>query len=144
MSMRLTLVRIDPEALRAVRARPDLAGEILSGHPREEDVFTDDYLALGDFAEGRAEAEHGDARWGRHYPWLAAATGADGEHDLQDHTFGYGPPFALDPERVAEVARGLAGEGWGFAAAGQDGFAGLGPFYTAAAREGGAVVGGVS
>ncbi|MER7129041.1 hypothetical protein [Streptosporangium saharense] len=72
---------------------------------------------------------------GRCYPWPTAASGADGENDLPGHTFGHGPPFALDPERVARVARGLAGEGWGFAAARGDGFEGLGPFY-AAAREG--------
>ncbi|MBB4917512.1 hypothetical protein [Streptosporangium saharense] len=143
MSMRLMLAKIDPEVLRAVRINGDLVGQILGGSSRE-DGFEDDYLALGVIAEGRAEAEHGDARWGRCYPWLAAATGADGTDDLPGHTFGYGPPFALDPERVVRVARGLAGEGWGFAAARRDGFEGLGPFYAAAAREGRAVVGGVS
>ncbi|WP_271222301.1 hypothetical protein [Streptosporangium carneum] len=162
MSMWLNLAKIDVEALESVRTDPALIGAILfdggrpsAGSLRENDVFGDDYRTLAAVAEGRAEAEHQTTRWGRCYPWLAAATGEDGENDVEGCEFGYGPVFVLDPGQVAVVAKGLMGEGWGFGVArrdaadgvhegGYEGFEDLGPFYAAAAREGRAVVGGVS
>ncbi|MEV7008860.1 hypothetical protein [Streptosporangium sp. NPDC051022] len=156
--MWLNLAKIDAELLESVRAAPDLIGTLFSDDGRAPagfrhgiDVFEDDYRTLAAVAEGRAEAEHGTTRWGGCYPWLAAATGEDGENDVEEYELGYGPVFILDPGRVAEVARGLMGEGWGFATARRgaaeeayEGFEDLGPFYAAAAREGKAVVGGVS
>ncbi|MEV8635739.1 hypothetical protein AB0395_29195 [Streptosporangium sp. NPDC051023] len=162
MSMWLNLVKVDAGLLEAVRADPALIGAIVFddgqapvGFRRETDVFGDDYRTLGAVAEGRAEAEHGTTRWRGCYPWLAAATGEDGENDVEGYESGYGPAFILDPGQVAVVAQGLMGEGWGFGAArpdaaggthegGYEGFEDLGPFYAAAAREGRAVVGGVS
>ncbi|WP_157594548.1 hypothetical protein [Streptosporangium amethystogenes] len=158
MSMRLNLAKIDVELLESVRANPALIGTILfnggqapAGFQRETDMFGDDYRTLGAIAEGRAEAEHETAQWRKCCPWLAAATGEDGENDVEGYEFGYGPAFVLDPGQVTAVAQGLMSEGWGFGAVRRDtangayeGFADLGPFYAAAAREGKAVVGGVS
>ncbi|MGW4408545.1 hypothetical protein ACWEJ6_31230 [Nonomuraea sp. NPDC004702] len=151
MSMRLSLAKIEAALLESVRADPALIGAVLEGRsrglPPETDVFADDHRSLTAIAEGRAEAEHGTARWRHCFPWLAAATGEDGANDVAGCEVGYGPPFVLDPGQVAAVARGLAEEGWRFGAghAGgtYEGLEALAPFYTAAAHEGKAVVGAV-
>ncbi|MFI6796144.1 hypothetical protein [Streptosporangium canum] len=158
MSMRLKLAKIDVELLESVRANPDLIGTIFfnggqapAGFQRETDMFGDDHRTLSALAEARAEAEHETVRWRKCYPWLAAATGENGQNDVEGYEFGYGPAFVLDPGQVTAVAQGLMGEGWGFGAArrnaaegAHEGFEDLGPFYAAAAREGKAIVGGVS
>ncbi|MFF5207810.1 hypothetical protein [Streptosporangium sp. NPDC000396] len=158
MSMWLNLAKIDVELLESVQADPDLIGEIFfddgqapAGFQPETDMFGDDYRTLDAIAKGRAETEHGTAEWKECYPWLAAATGENGENDVDGYEFDYGPAFVLDPGQVAAVAQGLMGEGWGFSTAQRDtadgayeGFEDLGPFYAAAAREGKAIVGGVS
>jgi hypothetical protein len=72
---------------------------------------------------------------------------AHGTGEELPYEFCYGPGFVLDPAAVVRVAEGLAAEGWG-----ADGAIGevldededLGRFYAAAAREGKAVIGGVS
>ncbi|WP_433256089.1 hypothetical protein ACQPYK_16355 [Streptosporangium sp. CA-135522] len=158
MSMWLNLAKIDVELLESVRADPDLIGEIFfdngqapAGFRPETDMFGCDYRTLNAVAEGRAEAERESAQWRECYPWLMAATGENGENDVEGYEFDYGPAFVLDPGQVTMVAQGLMGEGWGFGAARRDaadgadeGFEDLGPFYAAAAREGKAIVGGVS
>lgn len=158
VSMWLNLAKIDVELLESVRANPDLIGAIFFddgqapvGFHHEADAFGDDYRTLDAIAQGRAEAEHESAQWRECYPWLAAATGETGENDVEGYEFDYGPAFVLDPGQVTAIAQGLMGEGWGFGAARRDaadgayeGFEDLGPFYAAAAREGKAIVGGVS
>ncbi|MFI6742769.1 hypothetical protein ACIBI9_58590 [Nonomuraea sp. NPDC050451] len=147
MSMRLNLAKIEAALLESVRADPALIGTILvndgqshAGFSRETDMFAADYRILTAIAEGRAEAEHATTKWRRCYPWLATATGENGENDIEGYEFGYGPAFVLDPVQVTAVAEGLAGERWGSGA----GFEVLVAFYAAAAREGKAVVGGVN
>ncbi|YCK39474.1 hypothetical protein ACNF49_37100 [Actinomadura sp. ATCC 39365] len=149
--MRLSLAKIEAALLESVRADPALVGAVFEGRlrglPLETDLFADDHRSLTAIAEGRAEAEHGTARWRQCFPWLAAATGEDGANDMAGCEVGYGPPFALDPAQVAAVARGLAEEGWkfgaGHAGGAYEGLEALAPFYAAAAREGRAVVGAV-
>ncbi|MEU0478391.1 hypothetical protein ABZ260_04285 [Streptosporangium sp. NPDC006013] len=75
MSMRLNLAKIDVELLESVRANPALIGTVLfdggqtpAGFQRETDMFGDDYRTLDTIAEGRAEAEHGSARWRTRVP----------------------------------------------------------------------------
>ncbi|MFF4190110.1 hypothetical protein [Nonomuraea sp. NPDC001831] len=151
MSMRLSLAKIEAALLESVRADPGLIGAVLEGRsgglPLETDVFADDHRSRTAIAEGRAEAEHGTARWRRCFPWLAAATGEDGANDVAGCEVGYGPPFVPDPAQVAAVARGLGEEGWGFGAGhaggAYEGLEALAPFYAAAASEGKAVVGAV-
>ncbi|GII60351.1 hypothetical protein Skr01_04360 [Sphaerisporangium krabiense] len=156
--MWLNLAKIDGELLESVRAKPDLIGAIFSedgqapaGLPSETDMFGYDYQAFSVIAEARAEAEHEGEGWRTCYPWFAAAIGETGENDIEEYEFGYGPAFVLDPAQVAAIAKGLMAEGWGFGATRQspgsgayEGFEDLGPFYAAAARDGKAVVGGVS
>lgn len=157
VSMWLKLAKIDVELLESVRANPGLIGTIFdsgqapAGFHRGADVFGCDHRILSAVAEARAEAEHETAQWRKCCPWLAAATGENGQNDVEGYEFGYGPAFVLDPGQVTAVAQGLTGEGWGFGAARRDaaegaheGFEDLGPFYAAAAREGKAIVGGVS
>ncbi|MEU1721195.1 hypothetical protein [Nonomuraea sp. NPDC005692] len=149
--MRLNLAKIEAALLESVRADPALVGVVFEGRlrglPLETDLFADDHRSLTAIAEGRAEAEHGTARWRQCFPWLAAATGEDGANDMAGCEVGYGPPFALDPAQVAAVSRGLAEEGWkfgaGHAGGAYEGLEALAPFYAAAAREGRAVVGAV-
>ncbi|WP_344491732.1 hypothetical protein [Nonomuraea monospora] len=155
MSMRLNLAKIEGALLASMRVNPaTLIGAVFlddgrarQGFSREADMFVDDYRTLIAVAEGRAEAEHGTVRWKKCYPWLATATGESGENDVAGSVLGYGPAFVLDPAEVTAVAQGLVGEGWGAGKvrAGRfEGFEALVPFYVEAARQGKAIVGGVS
>ncbi|MEU1180354.1 hypothetical protein ABZ464_22370 [Streptomyces sp. NPDC005820] len=145
MSMWLDLVKIDPAVLAAVQERPQLIDALFSeeddpdpvvaGVHSDADSFGYDYRLLSDIAEGRARAEQGTGDWQSAYPWLARAAG----HDcavVEAYDFGYGPAHFLTPDEVAEVARGLRTEHWDL----DD----LLPFFTRAAAEGRAVLGGVS
>jgi hypothetical protein len=151
MSMWLNLAKISPELMREIRERPELIevlffDEDLPGFDSERDVYGYDYRLLNDIADGRAKAE-GETDWRTVYTWMAEATGESGA-ELEGYEFAYGPAFLLDPSRVARVAKGLMGEGWGFKARSQhadyEEFDDLGPFFAAAVREGKAVVGGIS
>ncbi|MEU1511435.1 DUF1877 family protein [Streptomyces sp. NPDC005811] len=138
MSMWLDLVRIDPELLAAVQERPELIDALFSAADDEEETDADsfglDYRLLADIAEGRALAEQGTGDWQSAYPWLARATGHDCA-TVEEYDFGYGPAHFLTPDEVGEVARGLRAEHWDLD--------GLVPFFTKAAAEGKAVLGGV-
>ncbi|GII97561.1 hypothetical protein Ssi02_77920 [Sinosporangium siamense] len=111
--MRLNLAKIEVALLQSVKADPSVIGTILFAPGQTTAGFSADYRILSAVAEGRAEAEHKSARWKTFYPWLAAATGEDGENDVVGTEFGYGPGFLLDPGQVVAIAHGLMGEGWG-------------------------------
>ncbi|MDI2127562.1 hypothetical protein [Yinghuangia seranimata] len=133
MSIWLTLVKLDPAAADEARTRPESVAGLLDGTAGRH---AEDYRALGDIAEGRAETEEGTADWTRAYPALAAATGTD-RPLVEGSDNGYGPAFVLGPDDVRRVADGLAAEGW-------TGFLEIARFYVAAAAEGRAVLGALS
>lgn len=146
MSLWLTLAKIAPPVLAEARQSPALIDALFSGGNDPAllpqgfrpglDSHGEDFRALGDTAEGRAEVEEGESDWRSAYPWLARATG-HGCEVVEEYEFGYGPAFVLTPDEVRQVAKGLVGEGWAR-------FLGLGPFYAAAAAEGKGVIGGVN
>ncbi|GCD92686.1 hypothetical protein [Embleya hyalina] len=175
MSMWLTLAKVEPSVPAAVRERPELIGTLFfdpsdepdrndpsDGSDPEEaavlpgafrpraDSYMCDYRLLAAVAESRARAEEGTADWESAYPWLARATGNDGDV-VEEYEFCYGPAFVLAPDEVRRVAEGLVAEGWvrgGRAARWEEEredheLEDLGPFFAAAAAEGRAVIGGV-
>ncbi|MFF4273633.1 hypothetical protein [Streptomyces sp. NPDC001536] len=136
--------------LKLAKIEPSLLGAVPEGGP-EPDFHAFDFRTLTAVAADRAEVEEGAAEWTKVYPWLARSTG-HGCEVVEGHEFGYGPGFVLTPDEVRQVAVGLVAEGWtrrGTTAAdwdeeGEDhGLEDLGPFFTAAASEGKAVIGGV-
>ncbi|MFF6980006.1 hypothetical protein ACFZAV_20195 [Streptomyces sp. NPDC008343] len=144
--MGLTLVKIAPPLLEEARRNPELINALFfdrdasalvpHGFRPGMDSHGEDFRALGDSAEGRAEVEEGESDWRSAYPWLARATG-HGREVVEEYEFGYGPAFVLTPDEVRQIAEGLVGEGWAR-------FLGLGPFYASAAAEGKGVIGGVN
>ncbi|MEU8134126.1 hypothetical protein [Streptodolium elevatio] len=133
MSMWLHLAKVDAAVAADVRSNPDLVDDLLDGaHPADE-THGEDYRAVDQIAEGRADVEEGAADWREAYPWLGKATG-EGGGEIDGTDFGYGPAFLLDADEVRQVADGLAAEGWSR-------FLELGPFYAKAAAEGKCVVG---
>jgi hypothetical protein len=153
--MWLTLAKLEPALLAAVRGTPGFPGTVLGGgggeggavltgplgggFRPETDRHGEDCRTLDQDAEGRAEVEEDAADWRTVYPALARATGQGpetGEQGAPEEQYGYGPAFVLSPDEVREVSEGLEREGWAP-------FLELGPFYAAAAKEGRAVVGAV-
>ncbi|MCF2526202.1 hypothetical protein [Yinghuangia soli] len=134
MSMWLTLVKTDPARAEEVRRTPDSAAALLDDES-SSDAHGEDFRALGDIAEGRAEAEEGTVDWMDVYPALAQATGEGCTALEGDHGHDY--VFVLTAAEVAAVTTGLAAEGW-------TGFLEIARFYEAAATEGRAVVGGIA
>jgi hypothetical protein len=120
MSMWLSLAKVDPSVLSAVRAQPDLLdayfeyeGEAPAGFDPRSDLFSCDYRTLTAIAEAKAEDAGPGTDWTEAFPWLVRATGeADG--DELDYEFTYGPAFVLDVHEVPEVVAGLTAEGWSF------------------------------
>ncbi|MYS86516.1 hypothetical protein [Embleya scabrispora] len=130
--MWLTLVKIEPALPGKARERPHPVAELRGTH----EAHGEDYRALCDIAEGRAEVEEGTAEWMSVYPALARATG-NGCAAVEASDPGGGAAFVLTADEVARVATGLADEGW-------TGFLEIARFYVAAAAEGRAVVGEVN
>jgi hypothetical protein len=159
MSMWLNLAKVEPELLKAIRAQPKLLDALffstpssetqLSGFHPETDTFGYDYRVLTAIAAGRAEDERQMTHWTESYPWLAKATGSEGEI-IEEYEFCYGPAFLIAPEDVPKVAGGLAEEHWDLDLDEEDRndeldvFEGLAPFFATAAGEGKAIIGGVS
>jgi hypothetical protein len=156
--MWLTLAKVSPELLAAIRVQPGLV-EPLFFDPEEDDptaappdgfdpasdTFGYDYRTLTMLAEAQAEESGDPAPFEDQDTWLCKA--AHGTGTELPYEFCYGIGFVLEPADVVRVAEGLASEGWG-----EGGPIGeildededLGRFYAAAAREGKAVIGGVS
>jgi hypothetical protein len=103
--------------------------------------------------------------WREYYAWLARATGENEADHLPGYEFTYGPAFAFTSADVQPMADGLAEESWSLdeddarelSGTGEeeeeeedgvepefDDFIDLVPFFAAAAREGKAIVGGIS
>ena len=167
--MWLSLAKVNPGLFAEIRANPDLLDAIFfdegdrpDGLNERSDVFGCDYRTLSAVAEGCAEAEEAGTDWREHYAWLARATGEDEADHLPGYEFTYGPAFAFTAADVQRVAEGLAEESWsldeddvrelaGTGGDEEDGdepefddFIDLVPFFSAAAREGKAIVGGIS
>jgi len=167
--MWLTLAKVNPGLFAEIRANPDLLDAIFfdeddrpAGLDERSDVFGCDYRTLSAVAEGCAEADEAGVDWREHYAWLARATGENEADHLPGYDFTYGPAFAFAPTDVQRVAEGLAEESWSLdeedarELSGNnsdeededdpefDDFIDLVPFFAAAAREGKAVVGGIS
>lgn len=150
MSMSLYLVRLSAEDAARVTHTPEHLGHLLFDAPpagpelptcREDDRFLEDYLSISDsFAD-----DYELRRAGRpvRFPWLDRAAHGNGVY--VDFECGYGNTFVLPPHEVAEVAVGLAAEGWAW---GGDEFETIEhailDFYAEAARNKLAVYGGVN
>ncbi|MEV6302571.1 hypothetical protein AB0M02_24370 [Actinoplanes sp. NPDC051861] len=149
MSMSLCLVKLSPAIAHRIETTPDLLEQLwfadeedepaadpdpeLAALDRDRDTLFEDYLGLS--------REIGDEPGT--YPWMRRAlqgTGTDIDFD-----FGYGNGFVVTAQEAAEIANGLADEGWW--SPGQEvtlvphAIAG---FYHAAANEGQTIIGGVA
>ena len=169
--MWLNLAKVRPELLAAIRAEPALIerlffedGGPVDGVDPDRDVFGCDYLTLSAVAAARARGDSTDEGgldrfadmdedWRESQPWLSRAVG-DETQLIDAYEFTYGSAFYLDADDVVAVRDGLVEEGWTFDDVGDDepekgepefdDFVDLLPFFEAAAREGKAIVGGVS
>jgi hypothetical protein len=161
MSMWLALAKVSPDTLESARTRPEILRAIFFGGSRpagmgDDDMYGTEYDIVDEIARQIAAEDHGSDDWKSSYPWLRRAIGdrlADGAEHLE-FRFTYGRAFALPAAVVAQVAVGLAEEGWLSTAEANDpnstaqqkyGYMlGVAPFYAAADRAGMAIVGGVS
>ena len=169
MSIWLNLAKVPENLLRKIIARPDLLEALffevdsdtpddrpeIVGAVSSRDILGCDYRTVNAVADALArEAGAGDD-WRTNLPWLAQAVGADPAHPINDYRFTYGPAFFIQAHEVAAIRDGLIAEGWSFPETVRDepdpdadyiyeDFVDLVPFYEAAAREGKAIVGGVS
>ena len=163
--MWLNLAKVSEGLLREIIARPDLlttlffeddseTPEIL-GTVTSRDILGCDYRSVNAIAEGTARQAGAGDYWRTGLPWLARAVGEDPEHPIDEFRFTYGPAFYIEVREVAAIRDGLIAEGWSFPETVRDepdpdaeyiyeDFMDLVPFYEAAAREGKAIVGGVS
>jgi hypothetical protein len=172
MSMWLNLAKVSPDLLAEIRARPDLFDRLFfedeSGLPdgvtARTDILGCDYLTINALAESLARESGVDPEWRTGLPWLARAVGDDPPHAIDEYEFCYGSGFYVEPGEVAAIRDGLISEGWPTPddladddadedddaveeaedAYEYDDFVHLIPFFDAAAREGKAIVGGVS
>jgi hypothetical protein len=165
--MWLNLAKVTPDLLNAIKAEPELIdrlffdedGSPLEGVDPERDVFGCDYLTLGAVAAAMARGEEADGEdldrfadadeeWRDSQPWLARAVGEEAS-PLGDYEFTYGAAYCLDADQVRAIRDGLVDEGWELVDSRDepeeyDDFVDLLPFFDAAAREGKAIVGGIS
>jgi len=118
--MWLSLAKVDPSVLTAIRAEPDLLDAYFeydeaapAGFNPYSDLFSCDYRTLTAIAEAKAEHENNSDDWTECFPWLRRATG-EGEGEQLDYEFTYGLAFVLDVHEVPEVVAGLTAEGWSF------------------------------
>ncbi len=137
MSMTLYLLKAPPEFAARIEREPELfrqvwRDEAVAAPDRQDDLLMEDYLDLGESVQEQPER----------YPWMNAAlhgTGTEVAFDL-----GYGPGFLLTTEEVGRIAAGLVDEvGWH---PGDEVIAipdAIAAFYTSAAAQARAVIGGV-
>jgi hypothetical protein len=172
MSMWLGLAKVNPELFAEIQANPHLLDAIFfdegdrpAGLDERSDVFGCDYRTLSAVAEACAEVDEAGTDWREYYAWLARATGENESDHLPGYEFTYGPAFAFTSADVQRMADGLAEESWSLdeddarelSGTGEeeeeeedgvepefDDFIDLVPFFAAAAREGKAIVGGIS
>ena len=147
--MSLCLVKLPPALAQRVQTTPDLLEQLwfeeeddepatdpdpeLAALDRDRDTFLEDYLGTS--------REIGDDPGT--YPWMRKALHGTGTEI--DFDFGYGNGFAVTAKESAEIAAGLAAEGWW--SPGQEVTLvphALAAFYRAAADEGKTVIGGVA
>ncbi|GAA2687981.1 hypothetical protein Apa02nite_035430 [Actinoplanes palleronii] len=143
--MNLCLAKVLPALAERIKADPDLLDQLweesdepepdaeIAAIDRDHDTFLEDYLYVS------REVDKEPAR----YPWMRRAlsgTGTEIEYD-----FGYDNGFLVTAQEAAEIADGLALEGWW-----SQGQAvtliphAIAAFYRSAADEGRAVIGGVA
>jgi hypothetical protein len=143
--MSICLVKVPPALAERIEADPSLLDQLWRRHDvaepdpeiaaidHDRDTLFEDYLSIS--------REIDDHPIG--FPWMERAlegTGAEIEYD-----FGYGNGFTVTPQDTAEIADGLAAEGWW--SPGQEikliSHA-IAAFYRSAADEGRTVIGGVA
>ena len=147
VSMSLCLAKVPAALAERIEADPELVDQLWPGDDepaiepdadiaaidQDRDTFFEDYLDL------RRDIDSEPAR----YPWMLRAvegTGAEIEYD-----FGYGNGFKVTAREAAEIADGLAQEGWW--SPGQEVTLvshAIAAFYRSAADEGRTVIGGVA
>jgi hypothetical protein len=158
MSMSLCLVKVSPALAQRIADEPDLLEQLwfddededegegegddsdgdgadpeIAAIDRERDTLFEDYLGVSREI-GEDEATH---------PWMRRALAGTGTEI--DFDFGYGNGFTVPAAEAAEIAGGLAREGWW--SPGQEVTLvphAIAAFYRAAADEGRTVIGGVS
>jgi len=142
VSMSLYLVKVAPTLGERIQADPKLLlqvwGEVDRVDPdiadldEDRDTLLEDYLCLGRILQEEP---------GR-YSWMERALHGTGE--VVDFEYGYGPGFLIRAEQAAQIAAGLAEEGWwrpGDEVVTVD--HAIAAFYAAAAEEGRTVIGGI-
>ena len=147
--MSLCLAKLEPALAERIEADPDLLDQLWpdydddgpAGEPdaeitaidRDRDTFFEDYLGI------RREIDKEPAG----YPWMRRALeGTDSEIEWD---FGYGNGFKVTAQEAAEIADGLASEGW--SDPGQRATwvsRAITAFYRSAADEGRTIIGGVA
>jgi hypothetical protein len=149
MSMSICLAKVSPVLAQRIETDPELLNQVwleadddeppvaadsdIAAIDRDRDLLFEDYLGLG------SEINDDPAR----YPWMQRAVHGTGREI--DFDFGYGNGFLVAAREAAEIAAGLAHEGWW--RPGQDVTLiphAVAAFYQSAADEGLTVIGGVS
>lgn len=147
--MSLCLAKVPPALAERIEADPNLLDQLWpeyeedepAGEPdaeiaaidRDRDTLFEDYLHL------RREIDKEPDR----YPWMRRAL--EGTGTELDYDFGYGNGFKVTAQEAAEIADGLASEGW--SRPGQQATwvsQVIAAFYRSAADEGRIIVGGVA
>jgi hypothetical protein len=136
--MWLNYAKVTPEALSSLKKSPklveglffDSAVGAVAGFEPDKDVFGEDYRMITEVAEAMAGGES----FYEQETWLTRAMG-HGMGEEVAYEFCYGPGFCFSAEQVQQIANGLSKE--------DDPF-GVSDFFAEAARQGRAVVGGVS
>lgn len=141
MSMWLEYAKVSKETLERIKDTPKPMidaiwfgeGDPVEGVDLDSDVIGLDYRTLVAMWEGMEEV-------GLDMPWTQRATGED-FGNVVDYELSYGPVFYFTPQEVSELASGLTEDEWDV----EDDFEeNIGRFFAIAAREGKAVIGGIS
>jgi hypothetical protein len=93
-------IQAEPRLLEQVWGEGDVSNPEIAGLDLDNDALMEDYLGLG-----RVLAEEP-----QRYPWMERALQGTGQE--VGFEFGYGPGFVVTPQEAAEIAAGLASEGW--------------------------------
>jgi hypothetical protein len=148
--MTICLVKVPPALAERIQADPELLNQIwpaadeeedepaaldaeIASIDEEDDTVFEDYLGLG----RDVQKEPG------RYPWMERALHGGGTEI--DYDFGWGNGFTVTAEEAAEIADGLAAEGWW--SPGQEVTLiahAVAAFYRTAADQGRTVIGGIS